>query len=53
MLYYIHTENTPVSNANGAAYLAKQAALPGVVHAWVGQILLNCDVFKRVIRPAH
>jgi hypothetical protein len=25
----------------------------GVVHAWVGQILLNCDVFKRVIRPAH
>ena len=19
----------------------------GVVHAWVGQILLNCDVFKR------
>ena len=27
MLYYIHTENTPVSNANGAAYLAKQAAL--------------------------
>jgi hypothetical protein len=21
----------------------------GVVHAWVGQILLNCDVFKRVI----
>ena len=24
----------------------------GVVHAWVGQILLNCDVFKRLfVRP--
>ena len=24
----------------------------GVVHAWVGQILLNCDVFKRFfVRP--
>ena len=23
------------------------ALAPGVVHAWVGQILLNCNVFKR------
>jgi hypothetical protein len=29
--------------------LAVRALLPllGLVHAWVGQILLNCNVFKR------
>ena len=26
----------------------------GLVHAWVGQILLNCDVFKRLfVRPTE
>jgi hypothetical protein len=26
----------------------------GLVHAWVGQILLNCDIFKRLfVRPTE
>lgn len=49
MLYYIHTENTPVSNANGAAYLAKQAALPSTEQQKhdheAGQLHLRRDRF--------
>ena len=33
--------------------LQVRSIIPGVVHAWVGQKLLKCNVFKSVIRPSH